>query len=358
MHIADEINIISRLCRIGQEFSSSTDLDELLAKISRCSSEVCFSESASIILLDEEANEMYFKEVSGGMGEIIKKIRIPLNESSIAGWCIIHRESQIINDAASDPRHYKKVDEASRIVTRSLLAVPIIWGDKVFGCVEAINKKDGKLFDDKDREYLTVLAHQAAVALNNVYLMGNLRNFFNYSVEILITALEALEPFAKGHIIRVARLAVTLAREMGYKGSELENIWYAAYFHDVGKLARESIYMSHQDLEKVHPALGASLIENIKILEKAAPLIKCHHERTDGSGYPDGLIDDNIPEGAQIIGIAEEYDEMWWAVKDSTDRQDFNKEFLEHIEGKFKQDVIETFRRIMEKYISNDYTSR
>ncbi|MCE1248026.1 MAG: GAF domain-containing protein [Firmicutes bacterium] len=358
MHIADEINIISRLCRIGQEFSSSTDLDELLAKISRCSSEVCLSESASIILLDEEAGEMYFKEVSGGMGEIIKKIRIPLNENSIAGWCILKREAQIINDVANDPRHYKKVDEASKVKTRTLLAIPIIWGDKVFGCIEAINKKDGKLFTEKDQEYLTVLAHQAAVALNNVYLMGNLRNFFNYSVEILIAALEALEPFAKGHIIRVARLAVTLAREMGYSGAELENIWYAAYFHDVGKLARESIYMSHQDLEKVHPALGASLIENIKILEKAAPLVRHHHERTDGSGFPDGLKGESIPEGAQIIGISEEYDEMWWAIRDNMNRQEFNKEFLEHVKDRFQQAIIEAFRGIVEKYHNPDYVSR
>lgn len=349
MTTKEQINTLSRLCQIGQELSSSTDTDELLGKISRCSSEVCESETASIILLDEETNELYFKEVAGKLGEVIKRIRFPLNKHSIAGACIVDRSPLIINDVTKDPRHYKKVDEEAQFVTRSLLAVPIVWGDKIFGCVEAVNKMDGKAFDEKDQEYLTILAHQAAVALNNVYLMERLQNFFSYSVEILISALETLEPSAEGHITRVARMAVSLAREMGYSGKELKNIWYASYFHDVGKLARESIYVSQQELEKMHPVTGAGLIENIKILEKAAPLIRYHHERFDGSGFPEGLKNGQIPEGAQILGIAELYDEESMQWKQEVPREEFDREFLEKIQDKFSPGIIENFKSVLER---------
>lgn len=350
MTTRERINILSRLCQIGQELSSSVDTDELLAKISRCSSEVCESETASIILLDEDTNELYFKEVMGELGEVIKRIRFPLNEHSIAGWCVVNRKSIFINDVSKDPRHYKKVDEAASFITRSLLAVPIVWGDKIFGCIEAVNKIENKQFDEKDQEYLTILAHQAAVALNNVYLMERLQNFFSYSVEILIMALETLNPNAEGHITRVARFAVSLAREMGYTGSALENVWYASYFHDVGKLARESIYMSAQEAEKLHPVLGAGLLENIKILENAVPLIRYHHERYDGSGYPEGLTGDNIPEAAQLLGIAEDYDEMWsLRSQEGIERTAFNNKFIEYAEGKFKPDIINKFKIILER---------
>lgn len=348
MKTTEKIDILSRLCKMGQELSSSTDTDELLARISRCSSEVCDSESASIILLDADNNEMYFKEVSGEMGEIIKTIRIPLNEHSIAGWCITYREPLIINDVSKDPRHYKQVDKEVNFVTRSILAVPITWGTKIFGCVEAVNKRNDDLFTDKDQEYLTILAHQAAVAINNVHLMEKLQNFFSYSVEILISALESLEPLSKGHIIRVARIAVTLARELGFSGKEIEDIWYAAYFHDIGKLARESIYLPMAELDKIHPATGAGLIENIKILENCAPYIRHHHERWDGSGFPNGLKGDEIPIGAQIVGIAEEYDEMWTGAKETSHRQEFNQEFIKHIQGKFSPEIINTFSKVME----------
>jgi len=351
LQTSEQISTLSRLCQIGQELASSTDTDELLAKISRCSSEVCNSETASIILLDENTDEMYFKKTSGDMGEFIKRIRIPLDEHSIAGWCIINKKPQIVQDVSKDPRHYKKVDQATKFITHSILAAPIIWGNKVFGVVEAVNKKGGEKFTEKDLEYLTVLAHQAAVALKNVSLMEKLQNFFSFSVEIVIAALEALEPFARGHIIRVARLAVSLARELNYEGKDLENIWYAAYFHDVGKLARESIYMSQQEVKGMYPTMGASLIENIKILADAAPIIRDHQERWDGSGYPDGKKGDEIPEGAQIIGIAKEFDEMWSVARDTQTRDEFDKKFIEHIQNKFKPEIIEKFSNVIKKIV-------
>ena len=348
MKTKDKIDILSRLCQMGQELSSSTDTDELLAKISRCSSEVCDSETASIILLDEENNEMYFKEVAGQLGEVIKRIRIPLNEFSIAGWCIMNRKPLIINDVSQDPRHCKQVDQEVNFITKSILAVPITWGNKIFGCVEAVNKLNGEKFNEKDQEYLTILAHQAAVAINNVHLMENLQNFFSYSVEILISALESLDPMHQGHIIRVARIAVTLAREMGYQGKDLEDIWYSAYFHDIGKLAKESIYMSLHELEKIHPTTGAGLIENIKVLENCAPYIRYHHERLDGSGFPEGIKGDKIPEGAQILGISEEFDEMRSIILETTSNESFNNEFIQHVQGKFSPKIISKFEKVLE----------
>jgi putative nucleotidyltransferase with HDIG domain len=332
---------------MGHKLSSSTDTDELLALISAAIPEVCESETSSIILMDDDRKDMYFKETTGKMGEIIKRIRIPLNENSIAGYCIMHKTPVLVNDTSKDPRHYKKTDQVSGFSTRSILACPIIWGDKVFGCLEAVNKLENG-FNEKDQEYLNILAHQAAVALKNVYLMERLQNFFSYSVEILIAAIETLEPYAQGHTIKVARLSTAIARKMGLSGKELEEIWYAAYFHDVGKLTRESIYMSRQEIEKMHTIMGAGLVEKIKLLENCAPFIRHHHERWDGSGFPDGLKGDAIPMGAQIIGISEDYVEKRSGAEEQNNLEDFNARYLEYAGMKFNPDLVGILREVLE----------
>lgn len=344
----EKIDKIARLCQLGHVLSSSTDTDELLALISSSIPEICDSETSSIILLDEERNEMFFKETTGTLGEVIKRIRIPLNEQSIAGHCIIHREPMVVNDVASDPRHYKKTDQTSGFITRSLLAAPIVWGNKIFGCVEAVNKLDGGVFDERDQEYLTILAHQAAVALKNVFLMERLQNFFSYSVEILIAAIETLEPYAQGHTVRVARMATNLARRVGISGKDLEEIWYGAYFHDIGKLVQESIYTPRQEIEKSHPITGASMVEKIKILENCAPYIKYHHEKWDGSGFPEGLKGEQIPLGAQIIGMAEDYVEKRSGIEEPDTLPEFNKRYLDYASNKFSPQLLEKLREVLD----------
>jgi len=342
MEVQDKIKALSGLVKMGQELSSTTDLDELLGRISQCCTQVTHSESSSILLLDSEANEMYFKQVSGALGEVIQTIRIPLTENSIAGWSIIHKQPVLSNDVPNDPRHYKKVDEATSFITRTILAVPIQWGDRIFGVVEAVNKQDPAGFDDTDMEYLTILAHQAAVAINNVFMVEQLQNFFVHTVEILISALEALDPEAKGHIIRVARYSTAMARALGMNGKDFEQIWYGAYFHDIGKLSKEANFLNRKD--RIHPVAGAAMIEQVKMLEHAAPIVRYHHEYYDGSGYPDGLSGEQIPLGARIIGLAEDYDEHWIRRNPDESDEEFKEQFFSQEAIHHDPKLVELFR--------------
>jgi putative nucleotidyltransferase with HDIG domain len=324
------INALSQLCQVGRDLSSSRDLDELLVKIAYWVVELSGSETSSILLLDEDREELYFREIVGQIGEIYKKIRIPLNQSYIAGACFLNGEAMIINDVTQEPRFYKKVDEATKFVTRSILAVPIIYEQETLGVIESVNKKGEAVFDEADREYLTILASQAAVALRNVLSMEQLQNFYMNTTELFIIALENMEPGTEGHIIRVARVATRLARMMKLSDKEFETIWKAAYFHDIGKLKLGSCLTPRKD--RRHPVLGAEILSSIKLLQKAAPLVRYHHERFDGSGFPEGLVGDQIPLGARILGLAEDYDEQWmtWKETSGTPEAEFRRSFIEN----------------------------
>jgi len=345
------INALSQLCQVGRDLSSSTDLDELLVKIARWVVTLSDSETSSILLLDEDRQELYFREIVGQIGEIYKKIRIPLNQNSIAGACLLNSEAMIINDVTQEPRFYKKVDEATKFVTRSILAVPIVYENESLGVIESVNKKGDGLFDEADKEYLTILASQAGVALRNVLSMEQLQNFYMNTTELFITALENLEPGTEGHIIRVARVATRLARMMRLSDKEFETIWKAAYFHDIGKLKLGSRLIPQRD--RRHPVLGAEILSSIKLLHKAAPLVKYHHERYDGSGFPEGLAGEQIPIGARILGLAEDYDELWMGWKDGPSgvaEASFRKTFIENSRGVHDPALLELFEHADRDY--------
>jgi response regulator RpfG family c-di-GMP phosphodiesterase len=342
--MTDKIHVLSRLMDAGQELASSTDLDELLTKIMRASQELTDSDRASILLLDEERNELYFRQSQGELGELRSLIRVPVSDRSVAGSCVLSRQPQLVPDVTADHRHYKAVDQATSYITRSILAIPIIWGERCFGVLEVINRTIGT-YTYEDVEYLTILAAQAAVALNNVYVVEQLQNFFVHTVELLISALETIDPTMRGHAVRVARLATGLARELGMSGKELEQIMYGAYFHEIGRLVNTTTSCTGAR-DRDEPLIGAQLLEKIKLLEKVAPIVRYYRERYDGSGYPEGLRGDKIPLAARILGLVVEYDEEYIRNLGRMPTATFQQLFFENAATSHDPRLLELFRKV------------
>ena len=138
------------------------------------------------------------------------------------------------------------------------------------------------------------------------------------AMETLSAAVDARDSHTAGHSRRVQTLALLLGRDLGLSEAELEALGHAARFHDVGKLAvPEAILLKSEKLGEVdwvvmrrHPEVGAHLIEHLGFLDDALPAIRHHHERFDGTGYPDKLAGEDIPLGARIIHLADALDAM------------------------------------------------
>jgi putative nucleotidyltransferase with HDIG domain len=135
---------------------------------------------------------------------------------------------------------------------------------------------------------------------------------------ILVDATTPKDHYTSDHALQVARLSWLVGRELGLNEDELEWLVHGALLHDVGKIA-----VADEILEKLgplteeewkvvkrHPDLGARMIEPLESLSGALPVIRHHHERPDGSGYPDGLEGDEIPLGARIVAVVDAYDVM------------------------------------------------
>ena len=138
------------------------------------------------------------------------------------------------------------------------------------------------------------------------------------TVAALTSAIDASDPFTHGHSFRVSRYALRIARAIGFSSRDLEMLEYAGLLHDIGKIAIQNDILVKvgplTDEEwralKAHPNVGADIVEQLKFLKEASDVIRSHHERPDGMGYPCGLREDEIPISAHILKVVDAFDAM------------------------------------------------
>jgi len=160
------------LLEAGQLLSSKRELGELLPAVLELSSRLVDAESASLLLLDEKTQTLYF-DVALGLGEEASRLRLPLGKG-IAGSVAQDRRPALINDVRRDPRWSPEMDKQSGFITRSVLAVPMTFKGKLVGVLEAINKRSGS-FAEKDLQTFTAFASQVSVSIENARLFSSLR---------------------------------------------------------------------------------------------------------------------------------------------------------------------------------------
>ena len=138
------------------------------------------------------------------------------------------------------------------------------------------------------------------------------------SVKVLAEAIDAKDPYTRGHSDRVKRMSLRLALSLGLTEDKLEILEFGALLHDIGKIGINdgilqklgSLTPEEFQLIQEHPLIGVKIVEGIEFFEEMIPLIRHHHERFDGNGYPDALAGEVIPLGARIIAVSDAFDAM------------------------------------------------
>jgi putative nucleotidyltransferase with HDIG domain len=179
------------------------------------------------------------------------------------------------------------------------------------------------------------------------------------AVATLNATVDARDPYTAGHSQRVQEIAISVARELGIEGRQLDAIGHAGLFHDIGKLGVPDAILTkpakltdqEYELMKQHPADGAKIVAKFGRLRDAVPLIRHHHERWDGQGYPHGLAADTIPLGAAIVGLADAWDAMTTdrPYHRALDRDEAEAELRRHRGTQFAPAVVDAFFRVFER---------
>ncbi len=312
----DKLSQLNALMELTAIINSTLDTREVRKRAIEASTRLVNAEAGSLLLVDRETGELFFEVAVGDKGASLKEIRLKKGEG-IGGWVAEKGEAVIIHDVQSDPRFFRSADAKSTFVTKDMICVPVKTKDKVVGVLEAINKRAG-VFNDDDLEVLNALANQVAVAIENANLYEELRDTFYGTAEALAETIEKRDPYTGGHTKRVMNYSLAIGRMMGLGREEMENLKLSAILHDIGKIGiRDNILLKEGDLEpseittmNMHPKYGSEILNHVKHLKEVIPGMRGHHEKFDGTGYPDGLKGEGIPLSARIIAVADSFDAM------------------------------------------------
>jgi len=200
----------------------------------------------------------------------------------------------------------------------SFMIVPLKIRKKVFGVLTASVKQGNARFDERDLYYLSFITHNTAYAIENLALYENIYENLFSTLYAFVKALEARDIYTQLHSDRVSKIATAMAKVMGCSSEELDIIDFAGRLHDIGKIGiRDDILLKPGKLTKdefeiikEHPVIGAAIIGQLGLWDNEQLIIKCHHERYDGKGYPAGLKKEEIPLLARILSVADAFDAM------------------------------------------------
>ncbi|HEY7475967.1 MAG TPA: HD domain-containing phosphohydrolase [Vicinamibacterales bacterium] len=227
--------------------------------------------------------------------------------------------STFAHDATADAR-FKQGQSVIGQRIRSVMCVPLRTSDAILGALYVDTLSGPGRFNDADLELLAAVGNQAGVALHRVRLLGDLERLLLDTVRAIAATVDAKDGYTHRHSERVAALSRRLAAEIG-EGPDLQgHVELSALLHDVGKIAvPDSILNKPGKLEpeefaamKEHPVHGARILANIQspLVIAILPGVRHHHERWDGTGYPDGLAGVAIPLLGRIIGVADFVDAL------------------------------------------------
>lgn len=307
---------LKTLMELSALINSTLDTRQVRIQAIEAATILVGAETGSLLLFDAASNELYFEVALGEKGACLKEIRIPADQG-IAGWVLRHEQGVIVNDAAHDPRFYRAADIKSQFTTTSLLAAPLVVKGKTIGVLEAINKVTGD-FDNSDLDLLTFLANQVAPAIENASLYAELREVFHETALTLSEALECRDTYTGGHTRRVRDYSVTIGEGMGLPDCDLDRLKLSAILHDIGKIGvadailRKSGPLDDNEFMQMqkHARFGGDILQKIRSMADVIPGVVYHHEKVDGTGYPESLKGDDIPLLARIIAVADTFDAM------------------------------------------------
>ena len=316
VEIKDKVSQFSTLNEVGNILVSTLDHKVIGQLAIEAITKLMNAEAGSLLLVDQESNELYFEVAVGEKGEKVKTVRLSMGEG-IAGWVAKHGRPLLVSDVTKDNRFQARIDTKTKFETKNMVCVPVKMKGKVMGVIQAMNRKAGT-FDKEDLKLFQLFSNHVAIALENANLYEEIEETLYATVEALAEAIEKRDPYTGGHTKRVVNYSLAIAKYLDVPGELYETLKLSAILHDIGKIAiddkvlRKNAPLDENEFETMrdHPMFGTEILKHIKRLKDTIPGMLHHHERVDGKGYPMGLKDKQIPLIAKIIAVADTYDAM------------------------------------------------
>jgi len=306
---------LTALLEISQVANQKNSLEENLHNIIDIALDLIKEKRLTIRIYDEQTNQLILQAHRGMPKGYTEKFSIlsPCEEA----YTLLQKGHPIIVPNISLLGGAELHDFAVRHGLISFLGIPLITKGRVIGIIN-IYSDQLDYYRKEDETLYKTLANQIAITIENSRLYNNLKQSYLETIRALVVAVEAKDPYTKGHAERVAQYALAIGRELGLEKKFLKNLEIAAILHDIGKIGvSESIltkpsHLTEEEftLLKKHPVQGQQILQPIKFEPEIMDGVYYHHERLDGKGYPEGLRKEEIPLTARILAVADAFDAM------------------------------------------------
>lgn len=339
----------SVMSKVGQGISDMQNIDTFLELILETVTEGLAGKMGTILLLNDDKNSFFIKTVYGTDLNTWKQIKIEIKEKSMLRSILDAKKPLLLSEDISD---FQKVKECARWFKAPMICAPLVVKEKVLGLVIVSGRRMPGGFEENEIGLLANVASQTAVSIENSHLNEDMEKTYFETISALALAVDAKDKYSRGHLDRVAKYCVLIAKKLGLEEGDIQTLRDAARLHDLGKIGipdevlQKKGPLNHQEwlLMRKHPEIGESIIKPIRSLSHLCDIVRHHHEKLDGSGYPDGLKGDEIMPLARITTIADIYDAL------TSDRpyrpkmaQKEAYEQLHNMEDKIDQDIVGAF---------------
>lgn len=360
---------IAALVDLGQEVTSSKDFRLQMRSVLRVIMGTFLAGKGIISTYDGEKG-VISPITSKGFRPLTRAIDVDLEEPVLKDNVPVCLSPQEAN--SPDTPLTKKLCEAGAAVF-----VPLWARDEFMGCLALSGKFTEEPYGAEDVELLKVVGAHIAITLHNYRLFMDLseqleenrrlyeemRLIYHDTIQAFAAAIDAKDPYTKNHSYRVARYAVAIAEELGWSEADVEGMYIAGLLHDVGKivlsndLLNKEAPLSYEDIQEIkkHPQLSFNIISKVKFPWKdLLHSVKHHHEKLDGSGYPDSLNNDNLSEGAKMLTLADSFDAMTTSrpYKKRRNLKESIEELKRCLNVQFDPKIMSAFCSVLEKELN------
>jgi putative nucleotidyltransferase with HDIG domain len=318
-----QVQQLSILRSIDLAIASGLDLNLLLSMLLDRVTALMHVDAAALLLLNPKTNILEFASGKGFHSNMLQYTRLKLGQGC-AGRVALERKTINVPDLRKDRMEF---DRSPLFVQENFVAywgVPLMAKGRVLGVLEMFHRSLHN--PDADwRNFLAMIAGQAAIAIDSAVMFNELQRSnielslaYDATIEGLSRALDLRDKETKEHTFRVTEITVKLATRLGVEESDLTHIRRGAILHDIGKVAIPDqilfkpgpLAKEEWEIMRRHPAIAVELLSPVAYLRPALEIPHWHHEKWNGTGYPDELYREDIPFSARLFAVADVYDAL------------------------------------------------
>jgi HD-GYP domain-containing protein (c-di-GMP phosphodiesterase class II) len=302
------------LLRAGHHLGHLDDQDELLHSILNDAVSTLDAQRGAIVLADGSSGELRLRALASGRGEVPSR---PGYSHSLAQRSFNSSESILCHSVEEDPE-LAVAESIAEGAMASVLCVLLRTPRRKLGVLHLDRGPLQSPFTKDDLHLADALAANVSAGIESAYLLQKREDLFLSIITVLAQAVELRDDYTGGHTNRVSQYAQMLGRQLNVSSNDLRWIRLGTPLHDIGKIGIDDAILKKPGpltpeefkIMQSHTVKGATILGTIPDLAPVIPIVRSHHERWDGQGYPDALAGEAIPRLARIVAVADTFDAM------------------------------------------------